>query len=177
MTQFRITSEEVIADTGFLSTAQLTVRTPTGAELTRYVVRHPGAVAAVVWDGAEIMFVRQYRSATDSWLVELPAGKLDDTDESPLEAIEREVLEELGVTVADVTHIAGFYTAPGFSDEYIDVFEATVGEVVGVQPDGAEEVFAEVVRMTLTAALLLVAAGEIVDAKTIIGLRTVEDRR
>jgi ADP-ribose diphosphatase len=177
VTQFRITSEEVIAATGFLSTARLTVQTPTGAELMRYVVRHPGAVAAVVWDGSEIMFVRQYRSATDSWLVELPAGKLDDTDVSPIKAIEREIVEELGVTVTDVTHVAGFFTAPGFSDEYIDVFEATVDEVVGVSPDGAEEAFAEVVRMSLAAALLLVTAGEIVDAKTIIGLRTVEDRQ
>ena len=177
MSQFQITSEEVIADTGFLTTSQLTVKTPTGDELVRYVVRHPGAVAAVVWDGAEIVLVRQYRSATDSWLLELPAGKLDHADTSLQEAIEREIVEELGLTVVDVSHVAGFFTAPGFSDEYIDVFEASADQQVGVRPDGAEEVFAEVVRMSLADALERVATGEIVDAKTIIGLQTVEDRQ
>ncbi len=177
MTQFEITSEEVVVTTGFLTTSKLSVRTPAGDELIRYVIRHPGAVAAVVWDGGEILLIRQYRSATDSWLLELPAGKLDDTDTSPRDAIEREIVEELGYTVIDVGHVAGFFTAPGFCDEYIDVFEATVAENVGVAPDGAEEVFAEVVRMPLDDALFRIAAGEITDAKTIIGLRTVEDRR
>ncbi|MCH7669346.1 MAG: NUDIX hydrolase [Acidobacteria bacterium] len=177
MNRFRITSEVAVARTAFITTAELTVATPDGGEVTRVVVRHPGAVAAVVWDGSVVVLVRQYRSAVDAYLLEIPAGKLDESDGSGIAAIEREVREELGYTVRDVSHIAGFYTAPGFTDEYIDVFEMTAVSQVGLEPDGAEEQHAEIVKLSLADALALIDSGDIEDAKTIIALHSVRDRK
>jgi ADP-ribose pyrophosphatase len=70
------------------------------------------------------------------------------------------VLELLGV----------FYSSPGFTDERYHLYLATGLEQVGPAPehDGGEPISAEWLR--LDAALNAVTTGEIVDAKTALGL-------
>jgi 8-oxo-dGTP pyrophosphatase MutT (NUDIX family) len=68
-----------------------------GDEVTRQWVVHPGAVAVVAHDGEQVWLVRQPREATgEPDLLELPAGKLDEEGESPLECGMRELAEEIG---------------------------------------------------------------------------------
>jgi 8-oxo-dGTP pyrophosphatase MutT (NUDIX family) len=68
-----------------------------GQEAEREIVAHPGAVAVVAHDGDRIYLVRQPREAVDEQaLLELPAGKLDEEGEEPLDAAKRELAEEIG---------------------------------------------------------------------------------
>src|SRR5919202_1278073 len=61
------------------------------------VVEHPAAVTVVAVDTEGfVTFVRQFRAPTRQWLLELPAGKLDEGEE-PAAAARREVEEETGV--------------------------------------------------------------------------------
>src|SRR5918994_6309640 len=68
-----------------------------GEEAEREIVAHPGAVAVVAHDGASLFLVRQPREAVgEDALLELPAGKLDEDGEEPLDTAKRELTEEIG---------------------------------------------------------------------------------
>src|ERR687884_1080832 len=97
-----------------------------GDEAEREIVRHPGAVGVVAHDGERLYLVRQPREAVnDPALLELPAGKLDEDGESPLDTAQRELAEEIGKGARTWQHLTSFYTSPGFTDEECHLFMAT----------------------------------------------------
>lgn len=97
-----------------------------GEEADREVVAHPGAVAVVAHDGESLFLVRQPREAVDEpALLELPAGKLDEDGESPLDTAKRELAEEIGKGANSWRHLTSFYTSPGFVEEECHVYLAT----------------------------------------------------
>ena len=103
-----------------------TVRYDDGEEAEREVVEHPGAAAVVAHDGEVLYMVRQPREPVDEQaLLELPAGKLDEEGESPLDTAKRELAEEIGKGARTWQHLTIFYTSPGFTDEECHVFIAT----------------------------------------------------
>jgi ADP-ribose pyrophosphatase len=75
-----------------------------------------------------LVLVRQYRSATDGYTLELPAGKVD-PNEDPHQALERALREEAGYRLDNARHLGALLTAPHFSDETIHVY-LTNGEIV-----------------------------------------------
>ena len=161
-----LSSEEVYAGR-LVRVARDTVREG-GQTYVREVVGHPGGAAVVpVYEDGTVAFVSQYRHPTRRYVLELPAGKLD-PGERPVEAAARELKEELGVVAGRMEQLSEFYTTPGFCAERLWVFLATgLSETAHRRED--DEII-EVVRMPLARALRMVAAGEIDDAKTIIGL-------
>ncbi len=97
-----------------------------GEEAEREIVEHPGAVGVVAHDGETLYLVRQPREAVnDPALLELPAGKLDEEGEAPLDTAKRELAEEIGKGARTWQHITSFYTSPGFTDEECHLFIAT----------------------------------------------------
>jgi 8-oxo-dGTP pyrophosphatase MutT (NUDIX family) len=97
-----------------------------GEEAEREIVEHPGAVGIVAHDGETLYLVRQPREAVNEpALLELPAGKLDDEGESPLDTARRELAEEIGKGARTWQHLTSFYTSPGFADEECHLFVAT----------------------------------------------------
>src|SRR3954451_11079284 len=97
-----------------------------GSTSVREVVGHPGAVAMVAHDDRFLYLVRQPREAVgEDALLELPAGKLDVPDESPLECARRELAEEIGKSAVEWRELKRLYTSPGFAEEQVVVFLAT----------------------------------------------------
>lgn len=144
------------------------VRLPSGRTATREVVEHPGAVALIaVNQRGEMILVRQYRQPVGRALLEIPAGKLQ-PGEDPMECARRELFEETGYTAGSLQLLTAYYTTPGFSDEKMYMFLAT--ELVEGKPDLDEDEFLEVVHLPPAQARLLVYQGQVVDAKTIIGI-------
>src|SRR3954464_7602641 len=83
-----------------------------GEEVTREIVDHPGAVAVVAHDGERLYLVVHAREAVDEpELLELPAGKLDEEGESPLETAKRELVEEIGKGARTWRHIKTYYSS------------------------------------------------------------------
>ncbi len=118
--------------TGHLRVNQLQVRTPEGTLQKLERVERRDAVAALVYDPAADVYllVEQWRVGAEAPLLELPAGLIDG-DESPETALRRELREELGVEVGQLTHVATFYSSPGFCSEQIHLFAAEVTGRVG----------------------------------------------
>src|SRR5947207_4120473 len=91
-----------------------------GSTATREVVGHPGAVAIVPHDERHLFLVRQPREAVgEEALLELPAGKLDVPDESPLECAKRELAEEIGKAASEWRELKRFFTTPRLADEEV----------------------------------------------------------
>jgi len=142
------------------------------------------SVAAVIFntDSRKFVLVNQFRYSTydkgPGWITETVAGMIDG-DESPESAVKREVLEEAGFEVSALAHIATFYLSPGGSSERILLYYAEVddasrtGEGGGVRSESENIAIVELSPEEARAGL---ATGEIMDAKTIIGLMWALDR-
>lgn len=134
----------------------------------REVVHHPGsAVIIPVFEDGTVALVRQYRHPAVRYLLEAPAGTLQ-RGERPIEGAARELEEELGVVAANLVKLSEFFVSPGFCEEKMWVYLAT--EMTETKQQLEDDEIVEVVRLPLSQALEMITAGEIEDAKTIIGL-------
>jgi 8-oxo-dGTP pyrophosphatase MutT (NUDIX family) len=173
--RFRPIGSETIHEGGFFTVLRSRFRHEDGEEVEREIVTHPGAVGIVVLDGEQLWFVRQPREAIGSPdLLELPAGKLDEEGESPLDSAKRELAEEIGKQAADWEPLGSFYTSPGFTDEEVHLFLATGISDVDERPevDHDERIDVEIRPLADLDAIL----AETKDSKTLIGLSRLRDR-
>jgi 8-oxo-dGTP pyrophosphatase MutT (NUDIX family) len=171
VTGFRVVESAARYRSGFLELAELQVEGPDGESFTRVVVRHPGAVVVVPVEDDRVIMVRQFRAAVGRRLLEVVAGKRDVAGETPEATGARELQEEIGYRPGRLTKLAEFYNSPGFSDEYTHLYCATeLVELAGPRGVTAEERAMRIERVPLSDTEALIAAGELVDAKSIIGL-------
>jgi 8-oxo-dGTP pyrophosphatase MutT (NUDIX family) len=146
-----------------------------GEEAEREIIGHPGAVGVVVHDDEVIYLVRQPREPIGvPDLLEVPAGKLDEDGESPLDTGKRELVEEIGKQAAHWEHLKTYWSSPGISDEEIHLYLAT--ELTDVDaPETEEDERIEIVRWPLADLDGLI--DECVDGKTLVGLLELRRRR
>ena len=141
---------------------------PNGRITVREVVEHSDTVCMVPLDAeGSVLLVRQYRKPTESALLEVPAGGIEE-GETPEQAAMRELQEEVSHVAGNLTPMAGFWLAPGWCDEYMYAFLAT-----DLQPSSLEQDFDEMVdmiRVPLAETLELIEKGVIQDAKSIASL-------
>lgn len=154
-----------------------TVERTDGTRATRDFAGHPGAVAIVAVDAAgRVALVRQWRLAADDALLEIPAGGLDVAEdgskEEPALAAARELEEETGLRAGSWRKLGEFYSAPGFTDELMHLYlatELTPADADGrLGPDDDERLILE--WRPWPDAVAAAEAGEIRDAKSIVGL-------
>ncbi|MBL8958237.1 MAG: NUDIX hydrolase [Gemmatimonadetes bacterium] len=149
------------------------VRFPDGSEGELEMVRHPGASAVVPFASdpmgpdPQVLLIRQYRYASEQFMYEIPAGRLD-PGEDPATCAKRELREETGCHAEHVELLTTIYTTPGFIDERIHLFMAT-GLTHG-DADRELDEFIEVETLTISRCLAMIQSGEISDGKTIIAL-------
>jgi ADP-ribose pyrophosphatase len=160
-----------------------TIQRADGSTGTRDVVKHPGAVAVLALDTDDrLLLVRQWRLPAARAMLEIPAGTLDvheGVTEDPAVAVRRELEEETGSRASSWRRLASFWTAPGFATELMHLYLATGLESVHgddrLAPDEDERL--ELSRLTIDEALSMVDAGEIVDAKSMLGILWLERLR
>ncbi len=137
-------------------------------EYTREIIAHHGsAVIVPVFADNTVALVRQYRHAAGKYLLEIPAGSLNE-GEDPMEGAVRELEEEIGVTAAKIEKLTEFYVSPGFLTEKMHLFLATGLTETAQQLEGDE--ILTVHRYTFDQLSKMIQTSEIEDAKTIIGL-------
>jgi len=170
----RCLSSELIFDGKVVHLYVDRVSLPDGQSSIREYVKHIGAVAVLpLTDEGEVICVRQYRYAHRCLLTEIPAGKLDRSDEDHVEAALRELREETGATCRTLTHLGLYRSTPAILDEKVDLYFAeglTFGET---DPDDDE--FLEVHRIPLSTMVEMVMRGEITDGKTQVAVLKVNE--
>ncbi|WP_299390722.1 NUDIX domain-containing protein [uncultured Gelidibacter sp.] len=140
-----------------------------------------------------VILTRQFRmpifqtNKNEGMSIEVCAGAIDDND-SPEVTIIREVEEEVGYRITDVKKVMEAYTSPGALTEKMYLFVAPYSDTMKVHEGGGvagelEEI--EVIELSFSKALQMIASTEIRDAKTIMllqyaqihGLFGVENRK
>src|SRR3954468_6079556 len=164
---FERIDSEVVYDGRIVKVRRDRFRYDDGGEAEREIVAHMGAVGIVAHDGEHLYLVAQPREAVgEQALLELPAGKLDEEGEGPLETAKRELAEEIGKGARDWRHLTSFYNSPGFSDEEVHVYLAT--DLFDESAEAEENERIEVKRVPL--AELDGVIAECRDSKTLVGL-------
>lgn len=170
--------EAVLVSGKVVSFNRVRLRAADGHEFERDVLRHPGVVAVVpLHDDGTVTLVRQYRVAVDREVLELPAGTRDIAGEPPEVAAGRELAEEAGLSAGQVEELVTYFVAPGLTDEAIVLYLAQGLQEVPTDRHGPEEQAMTLERIPLDQALRMIDAGEIDDAKTIIGITLAARRR
>ena len=158
---------------GRIFTVQVeTITLPKGGTLNAEIVRHPGSVVIVpITARGEVILVRQYRHALGRWAWELPAGSLK-PGEDILEAARRECHEEIGLVADSLDALGAFYPTPGYCDELMHFCRASglrePRDDEHAEQDEDEDIEAK--AFSNDALTRMIAAGEIIDLKTIAGL-------
>ena len=154
------------------------VRFPDGSTGELEVIRHSGASAIVPFlsdpagEDPQLLLLRQYRYATDGYLYEIPAGKLD-PGESPSACAARELREETGCTAARLEHLCTTYTTPGFTDEQIHIFLAA--DITRGNAATETDEFLELHTVTLSHALAMIQQGRFGTPRRPLGFCTPPD--
>ena len=155
--------------------------------LIRYLKLERGnSVAVLVFNRSteKMILISQFRYPTyqnnHGWTIEVIAGMVD-PGETPEESAKRELQEEIGANIEGFEHIATFYPSPGGSSEQIYLYYSEVsGEQTKYRKTGGllasgEDIKA--IELSRAEALAKIKTGEIIDAKTIIGIYWLENRR
>ncbi len=145
-----------------------TVSLADGREAKREIVEHKGAVGIlpIAADG-NVILVRQFRKAVESFTWEVPAGTLE-ADENPLQCLHRELREETGLAAGRILRLAGYYSAIGFCTEFITVYAAL--DLTSGDTDFDDDEYISSRSFPAAEALAMIDEGLIVDGKTIIAL-------
>ena len=131
-----VVSSTVLAQGKITRYVQDQVRTPDGQLIEREYLKHPGAVGVIALDDHDrVALVRQYRHPVRHRLIEPPAGLLDVGGEDYLQAIERELAEEVGLTARRWAVLVDLFTTPGILGESLRIYLAR-DLVAADGPDG-----------------------------------------
>jgi len=181
MADFRRVDERTVHQGYIWRVVQAEFEDPDGAPFMRDIVRSPGAVGVVpvVFDAEgnpSVVLVTQYRPALEEVIIEIPAGMRDVDGEDTAEVARRELIEEAGLEAGSLELLGANHPTAGMTDSLTTIYLATDCTPVPTDRQGPEEQHMEVLHVPLADALAMIERGEILDAKTIIGL-LLTDRR
>ena len=144
-----------------------------GEKSVREIVYHNGGAGILPVDGeGNVYLVRQYRSAFESELLEIPAGKLE-KGENPFEAAKRELNEETGFTAKEYISLGEYLPTVGYCTERIYIYLAK-GLTSGKTHFDRDE-FMSLVKLPFSEAYRMCMANEIKDGKTLIAILKAEN--
>ena len=111
--------------------------------------------------------MRQYRVGAARETLEIPAGTLEEGEDPAVCAI-RELKEETGYSAGEWKPLGFFFSSPGFCTEKMFLFLARGLTAGTATPEDDESITVE--WLPLAEAVDAIERGEIVDAKTMVGL-------
>lgn len=147
--------------------------------MTRETYDRGNGAVALLYNRARrtVLLTRQFRfpayvNQHDGFLIEAPAGMLDDAH--PEERMHAELEEETGHKVAKLQQVFDVFMSPGSVTERLHFFvgeydaDSQVGSGGGLEHEGED---IEVIELDADQALAMTASGEIMDGKTIMLLQ------
>ncbi|MGX9416593.1 NUDIX hydrolase [Vibrio sp. RC27] len=142
------------------------VTLPTGQSINHTTIDHPGAAVILpIHENGSILLIRQFRPSLNKWLIELPAGTIEE-NESPETCALRELEEETGYSADQLLPLGKLTPLAGFCDEIQHLYIAK-GISPSLKRQCDEDEVIEVIFLSPKDIEQQIIAGEINDAKTI----------
>ncbi len=157
-------SSEYIVKHPFFTARKDKCEAPDGKIIEEYfVVELPTTACALpLTEDGEVVMVKQYRHPVGDIILELPGGFID-TNESPEDAMKRELMEETGYEFSSVEQVGMIAANPGVLNNYTALFLAKGGRKTGKQNlDHNEEI--EVITISLKELKTLFLENKIVQS-------------
>lgn len=159
----------LIYDGKIMQVTREEVELENGEHAYREVVYHHGGVCILAVKDHQIILVKQFRYPNRIQTIEVPAGKLE-KDEDPQDCAFRELEEETNNRARDMKFIMKVLPSPGYTSEWLYLYEAIDFEEVNDALAGDDDEFIDIIKMDIDEAYQKVLDGEIVDAKTVIAI-------
>lgn len=121
---FQFGDDEVVYAGRWIRVLRRPIQTPDGErhhwELVERRTHGPIVAIVALTDDDHVILLRTFRVPAKRWMLEVPAGLMDQPGESPLDTAKRELLEETGYAAARwETLMRGPYNAGLTTDEII----------------------------------------------------------
>jgi ADP-ribose pyrophosphatase len=168
----KITGRKTLWEGSFLRMELLTYEDRKGNkrhwEVAKRTTPEGVVIIAAITADRNLILIRQYRPALDSYVIELPAGLID-RGESPSDACRRELIEETGHYSDSVSSLSNGVISTGVLAENwhvmlaLDVRPATEDELRACPPDETEDI--EVIPVALEGAIEALSEMEAEGAK------------
>lgn len=148
------------------------VELPDGSKSCReYVCHNGGAGILPLSKDGKVALAKQFRYPYKEVIYEIPAGKID-LGETPIEAVKRELFEEVGGKSEKIIDLGIVYPTPGYTNEKIYVYLALDTTFDKQKLDDGE--FLEVDYFDFEEVLQMIDDNTIKDSKTIIAVLKAE---
>ena len=165
---WRVHGTRPLYESRWLTVSLTDVELPSGRRFEHHSVRMPAAAMAVVLDdaGQRVLLAWRHRFVPGLWNYELPGGLVEDGEDS-LATVRREILEETGYHVGEVTPLVTFEPMIGMVTSPHHVFMATAASKVADPTEPDEGTFEWI---SLADVPSLIADGKIANSGTLVGL-------
>ncbi len=165
-----VLKSEIIAQTRFFRVEQRDLRFANGTEVCyeRLVGSSAGAVLIVpLLDDDTVLLIREYAAGVHRYELALPKGKIE-ANEPPLEAANREIMEEIGYGAHHLEHLTTLTIAPGYQSHATHIVLAR--DLYAERHEGDEPEEIDVVPWPLARLDELVSHPECSEARSIAAL-------
>lgn len=165
-----LTHSRIIANTRLFQVEQIGLRFSNGSEVEYERLRSsgPGAVLVVpVLEENTLILIREYVAGMDRYELSFPKGVID-PGETPEQAADREIMEEIGYGAKHIRLLRVLSVAPGYSNFRTHVVLAT--DLYARKLDGDEPEDIEVVPWALGDLEGLLEREDFVEARSIAAL-------
>lgn len=165
-----ILNTATIARSRLFSIEQVDLRFANGAEVQyeRLIGSpHGGVMVVPMLDKDTVLMIREYGAGTHRYELALPKGRIEE-GESPVEAANREIMEEVGYGAHRLQHLTSLSMAPGYSNHHTHVVLAE--DLFEQREQGDEPEDIEVVPWRLSQLSELIAQDDLTEARTIAAL-------
>lgn len=138
--KWKLLKSKPLIDTPWLKIRDNNYQLPNGKKAEHFyqLVRKNYVLVIVQNDQGQILVERQYRWGVDDFVLEIPAGWIND-NEKPTEAATREVAEETGYILKNPELLGEIYAQPGFCTMHAFIVKADAAGITTNTPDPEEE--------------------------------------
>jgi nudix-type nucleoside diphosphatase (YffH/AdpP family) len=154
---------------GYYQLDDLSIMTKKEKLISRELLLTKDGVGALVYDTKldRYVLISQWRPCLDKTMVEIVGGSIDEKGGDPIEAIKKEVEEEIGYKTDNLLFIDDCFVSPGSTTEFVKVYYIEVSEKT-CSGGGSEIEDEELDVVYMTREELLTT--KFYDAKTIIAI-------
>lgn len=162
---YNVVSSKTVYKGKIFSIREDEITLPNGKITKRDSLIHNGASAILPIDeNGDIIFVNQYRHSVNDFVLEIPAGKLEQ-GEDPKQCAFRELEEEIGYKSNNFSFMFKTFIAVGYSSEVIYIYLAK--DLHKTKQNLDDDEFLTIEKYTLDESLKMIEKGKILDSKTI----------